>query len=154
MSIADFFLESPLPALAGPCSHQSRWMCEPFRAEAGLHTQKRLPLVCPELPSASLTSFPLSPESWLKTPQIHKGFIMPPLFVASMPLSTGSWFSLVSVTLALLQSLQECIWTLFFPALPSGQQRAPPKEGGTSEGTISFPGSRPCAKSRLMGRFV
>ena len=97
MSVADFFWGPLLPVLAGHHTHQ--WVCEPFRVGAGFHTRKRLPLVCPEPPSASVASPPLSTESQLKTPHLQKGFSMPLLSVVSMPLSAGSWFSLVSLTL-------------------------------------------------------
>lgn len=52
--------------------------------------------------------------------------------------TTLSWlpvFSCFSTSCPYLQTLRECICrTPFFPALPSGQQRAPPQNRGTREG--------------------
>lgn len=54
---------------------------------------------------------------------------MPPLFVAGWPPLCRFWvFSCFSASRPCLQTLGKCIYRIsFFPALPSGQQRAPPQ---------------------------
>lgn len=106
----------------------------------------------PEPPSAGLASPPLSTESRLKTPQLQKGFSIPSLYVASMPISAISWFSLFSVTLVPFSktSTRGSAGLCSFVHFQAASRGRPKKtEAPGKEQTICFPGSRHCAKSRL-----
>lgn len=84
----------------------------------------------PEPPSASLAARPCSTEAGSKLPASSKvSACLPYLWPAQSLLFTGSWFSFVSLTFVRFSrpSASASARLLFFPAFPSGQQRAPPK---------------------------
>lgn len=143
--------------LAGHSSHQTLWGCEPPRAGAGLSTQAGVPLGCPEPPSASLVALPCSTKAGSKLPTSSKvSACLPYLWPAQSLLFTGFWFSFVSLTCVPFSRPSESASARlsFFPAFPSGQQRAPPKRLPDQKERIRFPGSRHCVKPRVMGPFA